>query len=245
MESHDYQEALERIEAEVDRGNTDLSALGFWPLVGRAKRDPDLGGPIPEWIGRIDRKAFESRVRPLFPVWLGNLVLVAGSLVLLAAVAVGLRVADGRIGGEPRAWLGGLLVLGAAAGLSVTLHAPAHWFVGRWVGIRFTRYFLDGPFRIQPGVKTDYASYLRTAASSRASMHAAGALASKVAPFVVFAWAYVVHWRRDWELLPAWSLWALLGLGVVQILTDVVWSTKYSDWKKVRRELRAARDLAP
>jgi hypothetical protein len=109
-------------------------------------------------------------------------------------------------------------------------------------GIRFTHYFLDGPFRIQPGIKTDYASYLRTPASRRASMHAAGALASKVAPFVVFGWAYAAHWRRDWELLPAWSLWAVLGLGVLQIVTDIVWSTRRSDWKKVRRELRIARE---
>jgi len=243
VESDDYQQALARIENEVDAGSTDLSSLGFWKLVARAKRDPRLSDGVAETIGRIDRKAFESRVGPLFPVWLGNLVLLVGTVVLLIAIPIGLRVAEGTLGGEPRAWLGGLLVLGAGAGLAVTVHAPAHWFVGRWSGIRFTRYFLDGPFRIQPGVKTDYASYLRASPSARAAMHAAGALASKVAPFVTFAWAYTVHWRRDWDLLPAWSLWGLLALGALQIVTDVVWSTKRSDWKKVRRELRVAREL--
>lgn len=243
MESHDYQQELSRIENEVDAGDADLAALGFWKVVARAKRDPRVSDAAVETIARIDRKAFEARVRPLFPVWLGNLVLLVGTAVMLIAIPIGFRVAEGTIGEEPRAWLGGLIVLAAGAGLSVTVHAPAHWFVGRWSGIRFTRYFLDGPFRIQPGVKTDYASYLRASPSARAGMHAAGALASKVAPFVVFAWAYVVHLRRDWDLLPAWSLWGLLGLGVLQILTDVVWSTKRSDWKKVRRELRIAREL--
>ena len=236
----DYPVTLSRIEQEVDAGSTDLSGLGFWKLVGSLKRDPGRAAHA-EQVGRIDRKAFEARVSPLFPVWLGNLVLLAGTLVVLALVEVGLRLADGRIG-DPRPNWGGVLVLVGAAGLSVTLHAPAHWFVGRWIGIRFTRYFLGGPFRIQPGVKTDYASYLTVDAFKRASMHAAGALASKVAPFAVFAWAYTVHWRRDWELLPSWSLWAVLGFGLAQIATDALWSTRRSDWKRVRRELRIARE---
>src|SRR5439155_23826878 len=42
-------------------------------------------------------------------------------------------------------------------------------------GIRFIGWFLDGPTRLQPGLKIDYASYLRTPARRRAWMHAAGA----------------------------------------------------------------------
>lgn len=238
----DYHVALDRIEREVDAGSTDLRALGFWKLVGEAKRDPDLPPDVRDRIGRIDRVAFESRKSPLFPVWLGNLVLLVGILVSLAMVPVGLRLAEGRLGGSPQPLWGGLLVIAAALGLSVTVHAPAHWFAGRWLGLRFTRYFLGGPFRIQPGLKSDYATYLAVPPSRRATMHAAGALATKVAPFVVFGWAYVVHWRHDWGLLPAWSLWAVLGLGAFQIVTDLLWSTKRSDWRKVRRELRIARE---
>jgi hypothetical protein len=238
----DYQVALSRIEREVRAGNRDLSALGFWNVVREAKRDPDLPNEVRDRIGRIDRIAFESWKSPLFPIWLGNLVLLVGMLVSLGLVPVGLRLADGRIGGSPQPLWAGVLVVAAAVGLSVTVHAPAHWFAGRWVGIRFTCYFLDGPFRIQPGVKTEYASYLSVPASRRATMHAAGALASKVAPFVVFGWAYAVHWQHDWALLPAWSLWVVLGFGALQIVTDVAWSTRESDWKKVRRELRIARE---
>ena len=39
----------------------------------------------------------------------------------------------------------------------------------------------------------------------------------------------------------AWAVLLLLALGVVQILTDVLFSVKASDWKKFRREMRLAR----
>ena len=57
-----------------------------------------------------------------------------------------------------------------------TTHDLAHLVVGRLVGIRFTHWFIDGPTRLQPGLKTDYASYLRTPPHARAWMHASGAL---------------------------------------------------------------------
>jgi hypothetical protein len=137
--------------------------------------------------------------------------------------------------------LPGLMLLVAAGGLSVTLHDPAHWLVGRLRGIRFDSYFLDGPFRIQPGIKIDYGSYLRASPTARAWMHAAGAVASKVAPFAVFAGAYFPHRSANYDLFPPWAMWGVLGIGVLQIVTDLVWSTKRSDWKKVGRELRVGR----
>jgi hypothetical protein len=67
-------------------------------------------------------------------------------------------------------------------------------------------------------------------------MHAAGAVASKIAPFGVLSLVGLErHYMTD-PLIPGWSLWAVLAIGVVQILTDVVWSTRKSDWKKYRRE---------
>lgn len=237
----DHRAALDEIERRVEAGETDLGALGFWKVVGAIKRDPERAA-YAEQVGRIDRAAFEARKAPLFPVWLGNAALFVATLAALAVVEIGLRLADGRFGGSAQPDWGGALIVAAAGGLSASVHAPAHWFAGRWVGMRFTRYFLDGPLRIQPGIKTDYASYLRADASKRAAMHAAGALASKVAPFAVFGWVYTFHWQRGWSLLPSWSIWALLALGLGQIVTDVIWSTRRSDWKKVRRELRVARD---
>lgn len=239
QQAEEFQETFARIERAVESGDTDLKRLGFWGLVDQVKLEPRLAHHWADVVGRIDRKAFEARVRPRFPVWFGNTLLLAGTVVLAALVPVGLALAEGF--DEPRPGWGGLLILLAGGGLTATVHAPAHWLAGRLAGIRFLGYFLDGPLRIQPGLKIDYASYLRATPRGRALMHAAGALATKAAPFAVFAPAYIRHARLDYALLPSWSLWALLALGTVQIVTDIVWSTKASDWKKVRRELRIAR----
>jgi hypothetical protein len=232
-----YQDSFRRIESQVRAGDTDLSKLGFWRLVRKVKLEPLLARHWSEEVGRIDRLAFESRVRPRFPVFVGNAVLLLGTAISIGLAWQGLELAED----EPSSFLAGLFVLAAGVGLSGAVHDLAHWLVGRLGGMRFLAYYLDGPLRIQPGLKVDYATYLRASAGGRAAMHAAGAVASKIAPFAVFAWVYVVHRRAGSELLPEWSLWGLLGLGVLQIVTDVFWSTRRSDWKKVRRERAIAR----
>jgi hypothetical protein len=222
----DLAEAFGRVEAALDRGETDLRALGFWRLVGEVKTDPALSGRWAGTIGRIDRSAFEARVRWRFPVWLGNAVLLSGTLAGALAVGVALRT------GSPV--VAGLALLVAGGVWSVSWHDAAHWIVGRLVGIRFTSYFVAGPFPPRPGLKTDYATYLRTEPVARAWMHASGAIATKLAPFAALAF---------WPAAEAswWAAAGLLVLGVGQILTDVAFSVRSSDWKKVRRELRVAR----
>ena len=64
-------------------------------------------------------------------------------------------------------------------------------------------------------------------------MHAAGALVSKAAPFVALAFYPATH-------APAWAGWVLVAIGGLTILTDVLFSTKSSDWKKVIRERKVA-----
>ncbi len=237
--SEDYQDAFARIEREVEEGRADLSRLGFWRLVRQVKRDPALAHHWAEQVGRIDRAAFERWMRPRFPVWFGNAVLLAGSALLVAFVPVAVALAGDA--SEPEPVLPGLMVLAAGLGLAVTLHDPAHWAVGRLTGIRFTWYFFDGPVRIQPGIKVDYASYLRASPGGRAWMHASGAIASKVAPLAVFAAAYLPHRSAGYDLFPGWAMWGVLGFGILQIVTDLTYSRKRSDWKKVGRELRVAR----
>jgi len=221
-----YQDAFERIEAAVEGGRTDLGALGFWKLVTRVKADPPLADHWADVIGRIDRRAFERAVRMRFPVWVGNGTLVLGTAAGALAVAFAATTSSGT--------LAGLALLVAGGVWSGSVHDLAHWLVGRAVGIRFTCYFLSTrPFPIL-GLKIDYATYLRTSPTARAWMHASGALATKFAPFVALVF---------WPLTdaPAWAAWALLALGGFEILTDVLFSVRSSDWKKVRRELRVAR----
>jgi len=116
----------------------------------------------------------------------------------------------------------------------VCTHGLAHFVVGAAVGIRFTDWFIDLPKRPQPGLKVDYASYLRASPRQRAWMHAAGAIATKVVPFLVIPYALAIG-------TDLWVVLALLALGVVQVVFDVLYSVRASDWKKFRREMRLAR----
>jgi hypothetical protein len=238
-EIEDYQDAFARIERRVGEGDADLSRLGFWRLVNSVKLEPRLAAHWADDVGRIDRAAAERWMRPRFPVWLGNAILLGASAVLVAFLPIAVVLA--RDAATPEPVLPGLMIVAAAGGLSATLHDPAHWLVGRLLGIRFTWYFFDGPLRIQPGIKLDYATYLRASPGARAWMHASGAVVSKVAPFAVFAGAYLPHRAAGYDLFPAWSLWLTLGFGVAQMLTDLLFSTKQADWKKVRREVRIGR----
>ena len=206
------QEGFSRIEAALERGDGDLRALGFWRLVGEAKRRPELADRWADRIGAIDRRAFELGVRSRFPVWFGNAVLLLEALVGAAAVVFAMQAG-------PTAAALGLLVAGVA--WSIATHCLAHYVVGRAVGIRFTNYFVGGPFPPRPGLKIDYASYLRVPPGSRALMHASGAIATKVAPFVALAFAPATDAR--W-----WGPAGLVVLGALQIVTDLLFSVRSS-----------------
>ncbi|HET9310516.1 MAG TPA: hypothetical protein VFP41_04735 [Actinomycetota bacterium] len=217
---------LDRIEAAVAAGNTDLAGLGLWEIVRAVKLDRALTGEHAEQIGRIDASAFRARIRVRLPVWAGNALLLAG------VVAGGLAVWAAYVWQTPM-WKGLALI---AAGLiwSLCVHSPTHWLAGVLVGIGWTDYFLGGPPPPRPGLKSDYGTYLRADPDSRAWMHASGAIATKLAPFVALAF---------WPVsgVPWWAAAALAGYGALQIVTDVLVSTKASDWKKFRREKAIAR----
>jgi hypothetical protein len=226
---------LDRIESAVDAGETDLRRLGFWRIVGLIKRDEDLVERYADQVGRIDAKAFRARIRVRLPVWAGTLILV---VVLAVGVAAFVFAAvqgtpDERSANDPT--LAGIGLLVAAAAWDVAVHSPTHLLVGRALGMRFTDYFLKS-VTAPPGLKLEYASYLRASPTQRAWMHASGALASKVVPFLVLALAAAVGIDA-----PGWATAGLWILGVGQLITDLVFSTRTSDWKKVRREAAVSR----
>ena len=218
---------LDRIEAAVAAGDRDLRVLGFWTVVGAIKRDRVAIVQHADQVGRIDTTAFRAGVRTRVRPWVGVVLM----LVLSAAGILGVVLAA--------TWTGtwaGLALLGAGVAWAIGWHLPAHAFVGWLGGIRYTDAFLGGPPPPRPGIKTDYATYLRAEASMRAWFHASGAIATKLAPFVALALWPATN-------APAWSAWALLAIGVLQIVTDVTLSTKSSDWKKFRRERAVARSM--
>jgi hypothetical protein len=224
-----YQDTFARIESAVDAGQTDLSGLGFWRLLRRVKAEPMLAEHWAGQAGRIDRKAFEARVRFRFPVLFGNLVLLIGVVFGAAAIVFGMRCDNPTVAGSA------FVVAGGAWSLCV--HDLAHWAVGRMAGISFLAYFVGGPFPPRPGLKIDYASYLRASAAARAWMHASGALATKIVPFVALGFCLAANG-------PAWAAWVLAAMGALQIASDILFSRTRSDWKRVARERALARAQA-
>jgi hypothetical protein len=218
--------ALDGIEALVEAGERDLKALGFWQVVAAVKRDRGLVARHADQIARIDTTAFRNAVRLRVPVWVGNAVLVGGGLVGLAALIVASVLEDPTVVG--------ILVVGTGLVWTVSFHSPVHWLVGWLVGIRFTDYFVGTGLPPWPGLKTDYATYLRAEPAMRAWMHASGALGTKLAPFLALAFS-------PWDVVPLWAVITLLVVGVVSIGTDLVFSVKSSDWKRYLRERRVSR----
>jgi hypothetical protein len=227
---------LDRIEEAVDRGQVDLRALGFWRLVGPIKRDDELISRHAEQVGRIDAAAFRAGVRFRAPVWVGVALQLLGIGVAIGLVAFPVWNAGTRAGRALDVGLASGVGLPVAAfALSAGIHSFAHYVVGRLVGIRFTDFFFAIPPPPLPGLKTDYGTYLQTDPVARAWMHASGAVATKLAPFAVLAFAPAAG-------APGWTVLILVALGAFQIATDLLFSSKASDWKKVRRELAVARD---
>jgi hypothetical protein len=225
---------LDRIEAAVDAGGTDLRRLGFWRVVGLIKLDDDAIERYADQVARIDATAFRAGIGFRLPVWVGNGILLGVIAVGVLAVLVAFAASTPTLASEPNRFLSGAGLLVAAGAWAVGFHSPTHWLVGRLVGIRFTDYFLGGTPIPYPGLKTDYATYLRVDPMARVWMHASGAVATKLAPFVALAFAPATD-------APGWAVAILVALGALQIVTDILISTKRSDWKKVRRELAVAR----
>jgi hypothetical protein len=224
--NEDADRALDRAESSLASGGK-LRGTGFWTAVDRLRADPDLASAFADRVAVIDRRAFEAGVRLRAPAWAGVLGLLA-----VTAAGIALVVEAARLNPLPAS----IVLLVATGALLVGTHSLTHWLVGRLLGIRFTHVFLGGPPPPRPGMKVDYASYLRTRPLARAVMHASGAVVTKVVPFAMLAVGAAID-------VQPWCLILLAVIGVVQVVTDAVLSTKTSDWKKVKRELAAARVL--
>lgn len=220
--------ALSTCERALAAGEPlDLKGKGFWRAVGQVKRNPELIEEYADRIAEIDRVAFEAWAWKTFPIRLGDALLWAGTVIGLAVISTAYYV--------DAPW-NGLLLLAGTGALLATTHGLAHLVVGRAMGIRFTHWFIGSLAQPQPGVKTDYATYLRTAPRKRAWMHASGALATKLTPFLMLGAA----WGAD---VPSWAWWVLIVLGILMIVSDLALSITKGDWKKFRREMGVARSL--
>jgi hypothetical protein len=217
---------LARCEEQLSSGRRpDLRAEGFWRAVAAIKRRSDLVSRYADRASDIDRATFRGRVAVRMSAVGGVALLVLGSLFGL--VVLWLAAAFQHPTRE-------LLVLVGMGAVLVCTHDLAHFVVGSLSGIRFSDWYLDLPRVPYPGLKIDYASYLRVSPAARAWMHASGAIVSKIVPFLVLLYAISID-------CDAWAVLALAAVVIVSIATDLLYSVKASDWKRYRREMRLAR----
>jgi hypothetical protein len=227
MDSSQVLATLDDAEKAVMAG-APVGPTGFWKAVDTVKRDPALIEQYADRIARIDRAAFKSWALVAVPIWLGNVLIIGATLIGLALVGWAYYL-DGT---------GAALVFLLGFGIIlVTTHGLSHLLVGSLMGMRFTHWFVGKLVQPQPGVKLDYATYLRVPANSRAWMHASGAIVTKLMPFIFLGAAIAAG-------VPTWVVWALVVIGLVEIVIDIVWSTKSSDWKKFKREMEFAQSTS-
>ncbi len=223
MNQNEVEASIAACEADLAAGvPIDIKGHRFWKAVAAVKGDESLVNRYADRIGVIDDAAFKRWALYTVPSSTGTTLMVVATIVGLAIILAGYYV------DEP--WNGIALVLGTLV-LLVSTHGLTHMTVGRIQGMQFSNWFIGTISRPQPGVKIAYASYLHTPARSRARMHASGAIVTKLLPFLLLGAA----WGME---APAWAWWVLIIIGIGQILTDVIWSTKASDWKKYRREMK-------
>lgn len=226
MSRAEVEQALAAAETRLaDDPAAGLAGTGFWSAVSQVKRDPELAAAYADRIAAVDREAFLRWAFFTLPIGAGTALAVLGVLLGLGLTALAYYP------GDP--W-NGLLMLAGLGALLVSTHGLAHLAAGRAAGIRFTHWFIGTPGRPQPGVKTDYASYLAAPARGRAWMHASGAVVTKIIPFALIPAAVAAA-------TPGWTMWALILSGTAGVVTDAVWSVRISDWKKFRREMSYAR----
>ena len=213
-------------EAALASGQkVDLAPIGFWKAVTSVKQQPDLVEVFGDRIGRIDREAFERWALLRLPSAPGTAVATLASAGGLALIGWAYRL-------DP-VGQGIALLAGTGVVLAAT-HSLAHWAVAEAMGMKVIYWFVGAIRQPQPGVKIDYATYLRTPPRQRAWMHASGAIVSKVVPLISLG--------AGWAMgAPGWAMGVLAVLAVGQVVTDVLWSTRASDWKRFKREMAFAR----
>ncbi|MDA4125783.1 MAG: hypothetical protein OK452_01065 [Thaumarchaeota archaeon] len=139
-----------------------------------------------------------------------------------------------------------LYIIIAELAATYLVHCPAHYIIGRVVGIRFRRISLGrttlarvlparftGLARLIPilTLSTDKASLAQTSKGYAAAMYASGTVASVSAAFVIAGVATAME-----SFLPAAVTW-LVAIGY--LMFDVVFSPKSGDIMKARAALRA------
>ena len=197
-------------ELEIKYSGKELRAI-----VNQVKKDKLNDYTLLEQIENISQKKFREKVSLTLSVPAGNLL---ESVITIAAAVMAFRISP-----EWMLYLSALILM-------TTLHPLAHYATGLISGIRFTHYYLNGPARIEPTLRIDYASYLKASGRKRALMHASGVIGTLAAPLI--AAAIAVNRGAGGAAGNLFILFLLL------LVFELLTSTKIGDLMRAKREYR-------
>lgn len=203
----------EELKERLARLETGYNGKDFRDIVALVKKEKLNDDALLEQIETISQKKFREKVSFTLSVPAGNLL---ESVITIAAVVMAYRISP-----EWMLYLSALILM-------TTLHPLSHYATGLLSGIRFTHYYLNGPARIEPTLRIDYASYLKASGRKRALMHASGVIGTLAAPLIVAAIAV----NRGAGAVAGNLFILFLLLIVFELLT----STKIGDLMRAKRE---------
>lgn len=202
----ELKERLELIENNYNKKD-------FLDIVNQVKKEKINDDELLEKIAKISQGRFKERVSFTFSV-------LAGNLLWIIITAVGI-ILPFQVNSSPVFYISALVLM-------TTLHPLSHYLAGSLLGIRFTHYYLNGPARIEPTLKIDYFSYLKTNGKKRAVMHVSGVLGTVLAPLIVAIIAVAMDANEV-----AFNLFILF---ILLVFFELLTSTKIGDLMRAKRE---------
>lgn len=204
---------MQELSARLKQLETGYSGKDFRAVVDAVKKDRISDEELLAQIENVSRRRFMDKVSFTLSVPAGN--------VLEVVITVAALILAFMKGPDLMLYISAVIMLAA-------LHPLSHYVTGSLFGIRFTHYYLDGPARIEPTLRIDYASYLKVSPAKRALMHASGVIGTIIAPLIV---AFIAL-NKGAEGAAFYLFILFLLLIVFELLT----STKSGDLMRAMRE---------
>lgn len=185
----------------------------FLSIVNKVKKNRINDDELLEQIETISLKRFREKVSLTLGTFAGNALEIAGTTVGVVLPYL--------MNNDFAYYISALILM-------ATLHPLSHFLAGRLVGIRFTHYYLNGPARIEPTLRINYYSYLKTKSEKRALMHASGVIGTLLAPLIA---AHIAFYSGS-----AGVAQNLIYFFLLLIVFELLTSTKIGDLMKAKRE---------
>ncbi len=161
---------MHELNARLKQLETGYRGKDFMAIIDAVKKERISDDKLLAQIENTSRRRFMDKVSFRLSVPAGN---VLETVITIAALILAFMT-----GKDWMLYICAIILL-------ATLHPLSHYVTGRLFGIRFTHYYLDGPAKIEPTLRIDYASYLRASPVKRALMHAFGVIGTVVAPLII------------------------------------------------------------